>query len=152
MARRAFFSFHFERDIWRTNQVRNCNVVHGPEIAGYFDHSEYEEAKRGGYDTIRRMIDKHLQYTTVTVVLIGAETASRPWVQYEIEQSIARRNGLVGIRIHDIPNAGRMVDYPGPLPAVPYGVEFPVHDWRHDARWFADVIEAAGKRADWMRA
>lgn len=29
MARRAFFSFPFERDIWGTNQVRNSNVVHG---------------------------------------------------------------------------------------------------------------------------
>lgn len=23
MARRVFFSFHYERDIWRANQVRN---------------------------------------------------------------------------------------------------------------------------------
>ena len=34
------------------------------------------------------------------MVLIGAETANRPWVKYEIEQSIARKNGLLGIYIH----------------------------------------------------
>ncbi len=39
------------------------------------------------------MIRGHLKDTTVTVVLIGTGTANRPWVKYEIEQSIARRTG-----------------------------------------------------------
>jgi hypothetical protein len=43
------------------------------------------------------MILKHLENTSVTVVLIGTETANRPWVKYEIEQSIARKNGLLGV-------------------------------------------------------
>ena len=46
MARRVFFSFHFE-DSWRANQVRQVNVVYGTDIAGFYDHSEYEEEKRG---------------------------------------------------------------------------------------------------------
>ncbi len=46
MARRVYFAFHFERDIFRANQVRNSNVVAGPDRAGFYDHSEYEEAKR----------------------------------------------------------------------------------------------------------
>jgi hypothetical protein len=46
MARRVFFSFHYDRDIWRANQVRNCNVVAGVDVAGFFDHSEYQEAKK----------------------------------------------------------------------------------------------------------
>ena len=37
MARRVFFSFHFENDIWRVNQVRNANVVAGgPNAAAKF--------------------------------------------------------------------------------------------------------------------
>ena len=94
MARRVFFSFHYDRDVWRANQVRNCNVVAGADAAGFFDHSEYEEAKTRGSDGIKRMILRNLRYTSVTVVLIGTETASRPWVKYEIAQSIAQQNGL----------------------------------------------------------
>ena len=88
MARRVFFSFHFDNDIWRANQVRNANVVAGADVAGFFDHSEYQDAKKTGNEGIKRMILKHLGNTSVTVVLIGSETASRPWVKYEIEQSI----------------------------------------------------------------
>ena len=80
MARRVFFSFHYDNDIWRANQVRMANVVAGPDRAGFFDHSEYDEAKKQGAEGIRRMINRHLKNTSVTVVLIGRETASRPWV------------------------------------------------------------------------
>src|SRR5213594_3556577 len=102
MARRVFFSFHYDRDIWRANQVRNANVVAGSDVAGFFDHSEYEEAKKQGNEGIRRMILKHLRDTTVTVVLIGTHTAERPWVKYEIEESVGRKNGFLGIYIHHL--------------------------------------------------
>src|SRR5207249_4057700 len=102
MARRVFFSFHYDRDIWRANQVRMANVVAGPDVAGFFDHSEYEEAKKAGADGIRKMILNHLRNTTVTVVLIGTQTASRPWVGYEIEQSALRNNGFLGVHIHHL--------------------------------------------------
>ena len=36
------------------------------------------------------------------VVLIGSETASRKWVQYEIEQGWKRGKGVVGIYIHNL--------------------------------------------------
>lgn len=151
MARRVFFSFHFENDIWRANQVRNCNVVHGVDIAGYFDHSEYETAKRGGSAAIQRMIDGHLEGTSVTVVLIGRETALRPWVQYEISKSIERDNALLGIQIHHLKDQAGYTDLPGSIPTVPAGVQFPVHMWNNSAATFGLLIEDSGRRADMLR-
>lgn len=151
MARRVFFSFHYSNDIWRANQVRNSNVIAGADTAGFFDHSEYEEAKKRGSDAIKRMILRNLKNTSVTVVLIGTETAFRPWVRYEIEQSIAQKNGLLGIYIHHL----KTQDGKAPLfflrpskPAVPFGVEFPAYDWDRDLDRFRTAIEAAGKRSD----
>ncbi|MGD0580799.1 MAG: TIR domain-containing protein, partial [Bryobacteraceae bacterium] len=69
MARRVFFSFHYDDDIWRANQVRNANVIAGSEVAGFIDRSEYEKAKKRGKVGIQRMIRRHLKNTTVTVVL-----------------------------------------------------------------------------------
>lgn len=150
MARRTFFSFHYDRDVFRANQVRNCNVVVGTDIAGFFDHSEYETAKKLGDAGIRRMIDRHLENTTVTVVLIGNQTSSRPWVQYEIKESIARKNGLLGIQIHHLKH-GQQTDLPGATPVVPYGVDFPVYQWDADVKRFAREIEAAGLRSERLR-
>jgi hypothetical protein len=153
VARRVFFSFHYDGDVWRANQVRNANVVAGSDVAGFFDHSEYEEAKKKGKEAIQRMILKNLRDTTVTVVLIGKETASRPWVKYEIEQSIARKNGLLGIYIHHLKNSARDSSFfRGAMPSVPWGVQFPAYDWDRDLERFRKEIEAAGKRGDAARA
>jgi hypothetical protein len=151
MARRVYFAFHFENDIFRVNQVRNSNVVAGPDRAGFYDHSEYEEAKKKGEEEIKRLIRDKLNNTTVTVVLIGTETASRPFVQYEIAQSIARKNGLLGVYIHHLKGQGERTSSRGPKPAVPSGVEFPTYDWDGDLSRFAREIEAAGRRSDAQR-
>ncbi|MDO8477462.1 MAG: TIR domain-containing protein [Candidatus Rokubacteria bacterium] len=151
MARRVFFSFHYDWDIFRANQVRNANVVVGPDLAGYFDHSEYDEAKRQGDDGIRRMILRHLDRTTVTVVLIGTYTAIRPWVRVEIAESIKRQNGLLGIFINHLSDHRQMVSAFGPPPAIPPLVDFPTYPWDGNIKRFADAIEAAGKRSDALR-
>ena len=152
MARRVFFSFNHDDDIWRANQVRNSNVVAGAHVAGFFDHSEYGEANKMGKDAIQRMILGHLEDTTVTVVLIGTETANRPWVKYEIEQSIARKNGLLGIYIHHLKDSNQRPSSRGAKPAVPEGVDFPAYDWDKDLDRFRKAIEAAGQRAEELRA
>ena len=152
MARRTFFAFHFDHDIFRVNQVRNANVVAGTDRAGFYDHSEYEDAKKQGAQAIRNMILRHLEYTTVTVVLIGTYTASRPWVQFEIAESVKRKNGLLGIQIHHLANSQGYVSQPGPFPVVPVGVEFPVYTWdSNNVPGFATLIEEAGKRSDSLR-
>ena len=151
MARRVFFSFHYDDDIWRANQVRMSNVVAGAETAGFFDHSEYEEAKKKGAEGIRRMILNNLRNTSVTVVLIGNQTANRPWVKCEIQQSIAQNNGLLGIRIHHLKNHQQLTSWRGPNPTVPFGIEFPTYDWDADLDRFRREIEAAGKRSDALR-
>lgn len=151
MARRVFFSFHYSNDIWRANQVRNCNVISGADTAGFFDHSEYEQAKKEGSEAIKRMILRNLKNTSVTVVLIGAETASRPWVRYEVEQSIARKNGLLGLYIYHLKNqfgqTSNLIFAPA-KPALPPGVEFPAYLWDGNLDRFRAAIEAAGKRSD----
>src|SRR2546428_6298895 len=116
MPRKVFFSFHYERDIWRTNVVRNSGVVEGSAAAGFYDASLWEEAKKKGDADVKKLIDKGLSGTSVTVVLIGAETSQRKYVDYEIEQSIARGNGLLGIYISGIKDSNGNTDFQGPAP------------------------------------
>src|SRR5580704_3454502 len=102
MARRVFFSFHYERDLWRVNVVRNSGAIEGISAAGFHDASLWEESKKKGDEAVKKLIDSGLDSATVTVVLIGAETASRKYLSYEIEQSLARGNGIFGIRVNNI--------------------------------------------------
>ena len=77
MPRKVFYSFHYQGDSWRASKIRNIGVVEGNQPASA---NEWEEVKRGGETAIKRWIGDQLQGRTCTIVLVGAETANRPWI------------------------------------------------------------------------
>jgi len=111
MARKTFFSFHHERDVWRAGQVRNSGVTR--DDAGFLDAAAWEEVKKGGDIGIKKWIDNQLIGTSVTVVLIGTETNTRDYVKYELEQSWKKDNGILGIYIHQMKNSDGQPDTKG---------------------------------------
>ena len=106
MARRAFFSFHYKPDVSRAWVVRNSwvtKVAQGErQDAGFFDSSVFEAKKRESDDALKRFLREGLNNTSVTCVLVGAETSLRRWVRYEIFRSFMCGNGLLAVRIHTI--------------------------------------------------
>lgn len=102
MARKVFFSFHYENDITRSMVVRNSWVTQGKEAAGFIDKADFEQIQRKGKKAVHDWIDQQLIGTSVTVVLIGSETLNRPFVQYEICESIKRGNAVIGVHINKI--------------------------------------------------
>ncbi|MEW6618810.1 MAG: TIR domain-containing protein [bacterium] len=151
MARRVYFAFHYQRDIWRVNQVRHAWVTKEDiEEAGYIDAAEFEKVERQGEEAIKRWIDKQLEGTSVTVVLIGSKTAEREYVQYEINKSWNRGNGLIGIYIHDLKDQNGNTDYKGADPFVKLGYKgIRTYDWISDNGYnnLSEWIEAAYQRA-----
>lgn len=103
MARSVFYSFCYGDDINRTMVVRNRWVTQGNQtISGIIDKAEFEKLKRTGDKAVYNWIDKQLEGTSVTVVLLGTNTLTRPFVQYEICESIKRGNAVIGVHIHNI--------------------------------------------------
>ena len=162
MSRRVFFSFHYARDIFRVSQVRNSGITKGTfDQAGFIDHADWETLGRSGDDSIKRWINGQLKGSSVTVVLIGAETFDRPWVNYEIHQSFADGKGMLGIRIHQLkdPRTG-LTDTKGRNPFENIYLTnsnprrylsemYPVYDWVTDNGYanFANWVEAAARKA-----
>ena len=101
MARSVFYSFHYQNDINRVMIVRNRWVTHGGQlISGVIDHAAFEKVQRQGDAAIKHWINSQLNRTSVTVVLIGADTLNRHYVQYEICESLKRGNAVIGVYIH----------------------------------------------------
>ena len=97
--KRVYFAFHYQDvEDFRANVVRNSNVVEGVDGAGFYDCSIWEEAQRTDASALKRLINKELNGTSVTAVLIGSDTWSRRWVRYEIMKSVERGNNVIGIR------------------------------------------------------
>jgi len=111
--RRVFFSFHYERDYWRVQQVINIGALEGNRPVSAQD---WEEVKRRGDEAIKRWINEQMEGRTCVIVLIGAETASRKWVLYEIRRGWERGMGVMGIYIHKLEDQEGKQDVKGPNP------------------------------------
>lgn len=142
-----FFSFHYEADVWRAANIRNAGQVDATTAAGWSDASIWEEAKLKGRAELERLIQSALVGTSVTAVLIGSETADRPWVTYEIQQSIDRGNGLLGVRIHKIRDQYGRTSRRGQVPRLLEQGRCRVYDWnrRDFGRWVEWAAVEAGK-------
>jgi hypothetical protein len=119
MARRVFFSFHYDADNWRASQVRNIGAVDGNAAA---TPNEWEEVKRGGDAAVQRWIDSQLVGRSCTVVLIGSGTAGRTWINYEIENSWNSKKGLLGVHIHRLKNRESQQSARGANPFATFSV------------------------------
>jgi MTH538 TIR-like domain (DUF1863) len=99
MARKAFYSFHYVPDNWRASQVRNMGLIEGNKPAS---DNEWETIVDGGDDETQEWIDGQLYGRSVAVILIGANTAGRKWINYEISKAWSDRKGVFGIYIHNL--------------------------------------------------
>ena len=151
MARRVFFSFDYDRDIWRAGQIRNSWVTKPDrEAAGFWDAASREEVKKKGEETIKRWIDKELEGTSVTIVLIGSKTSESKWVEYEIKQSWEKGNGLIGIYIHHCKDQNGKTDIQGKDPFVKLDYKnIKTYDWINNNGYknLGDWVEAAYQQA-----
>lgn len=120
MARKVFFSFHFDADAWRAGQVRNAGVVEGDEPV---TPNKWEEIKRGGDDGIKRWINEEMKGKSSLVVLVGAATAKRKWIDYEIEHAWNTKKGVVGVCIHSLKDAGGRQSTMGSNPFAHFKME-----------------------------
>jgi hypothetical protein len=163
MARRSFFSFHYKNDVSRAHVVRNSWVTKPDrETAGFIDAAEFEEVKKKGEAAVQKWIDGQLISTTVTVVLIGAETNTRDYIKYELKRSYARGNGMLGIYIHNIKNFKGETSTKGSNQfgeigknakgeAVYFSSEYSCYDWVNDdgytnlGKWIEGAAKKAGK-------
>jgi hypothetical protein len=102
MARKVFSSFDHRADEARTAQVRSAGIVEGNSPVS---DADWARLTTKGEATIQRWIDGQLANRECTIVLIGANTAGRRWIKYEIEKSWAEKKGLLGIYIHNLTDA-----------------------------------------------
>ena len=96
--RQVFFSFEYDADAWRANQVRNMGIV---DQSSTFSDNDWEKVK-GSEQAIKRWINSQLKMRSCLIVLIGETTFTRPWVDYEIQKAYELGKGIVGVYVHKL--------------------------------------------------
>ncbi|WP_426293288.1 TIR domain-containing protein [Dyadobacter endophyticus] len=99
MPKSVFYSFHFDNDVFRVQQVRNMGALDGnPPVTA----NEWESIKRKGAAAVQNWIQDNMAYKKCAIVLIGTQTHERPWVQYEIKKAWNDGRGVLGVYIHNL--------------------------------------------------
>jgi len=95
----VFYSFHFDNDVMRVQQIRNIGMI---EDNTPVSANEWEQIKAKGTAAIEKWIDDNMKYKRCVIVLVGSDTANRPWVRHEIVTAWDDHRGLFGVYIHNI--------------------------------------------------
>lgn len=112
--RKVFYSFHFDNDVMRVQQIRNMGVIEGNAAV---TANTWEEVKKKGDAAIKIWIEDNMSGKSCVVVLIGTNTSERPWVKYEIKKAWEDGKALLGVYIHNLscPNKGKSVQGANPF-------------------------------------
>jgi hypothetical protein len=76
------------------SDVRNSSVRMKPQNQRRMDEGRVKD------ETIRRLLRMKISWASTVVVLIGENTHSRPWVNWEIEQAHKQGKRIVGVYEH----------------------------------------------------
>lgn len=132
MARKVFYSFHYDQDVWRVSKVRNIRALEGQQE---LQPNRWEEVKSQGDKAVHRWIDEQMKDKSCVIVLIGTETAQRKFVKYEITRAWELGKAVMGIHIHNLADAAQRPSRKGANPFSGYTVGerqwdsmVPVHD------------------------
>ncbi len=119
MAHRAFYSFHYKSDHWRAAKIREMGILEGNEPVS---EKEWDDIINEGDTAIKNWIDDQLSGKTVAIVLIGAKTAGRKWINYEIRKAWEDRKGLLGIYIHNLTDRNNEQSPQGRNPFIDFAI------------------------------
>jgi hypothetical protein len=162
MVRKVFYSFNYEKDGWRAGQVYGGRLTESDiDVVGFVGVEAWEGIKRQGEEAVNYWIEENLNETSVTAILIGAETATKQWVLDTIQQSYLKRNGLLGIYIHNLRDSTGNTSIKGQNPfeklyieengqKIPLSQLYPTYDWIIDDGYnnLGVWVEEAAKREE----
>ena len=116
--------------------------------------NKWEEVKSGGDAAIRKWIADQMRYRSCTLVLVGADTARRYWIDHEIRKTWEGGMGLAGIHIHGLRNQDGRISSKGPNPFA----HFTVADSDGHRRPLSSVVKCynppgtnSRQRYNWIR-
>lgn len=97
--RNVFYSFHYKPDSHRAALVRNIGALTGNKPAS---DNDWEKITKGGDAAIKKWVDDQMAGRSCAVVLVGAQTAARKWINYEIEKAWNDGRGVLGVHVHNL--------------------------------------------------
>lgn len=100
---RVFVSYHHGRD---QNYYDTFSRVYHNTYESIYDNSLERQIDSDNVDyVIQRIRDNYITGTSCTIVLVGANTWGRKYVDWEIKATLDKEHGLIGVYLPTAPRA-----------------------------------------------
>jgi len=105
MTRRHVFISHHHNDDKKVDELTNLLIKGGSDVRNSSVRMKPANERRMAEglvkeETIRRILRMKISWASTVVVLIGKETHTRPWVDWEITQANKQGKRIVGVYEH----------------------------------------------------
>ncbi|MBN9074903.1 MAG: TIR domain-containing protein [Rhizobiales bacterium] len=97
--KQCFLSFYYKPDSWRVQQVKNIGSIDEQPL---LVANKWEEIKKQGDTAVEKWIDNNMKGKDCLIVLVGAKTAGRRWVKYEIKKAWEEGLGVMAVYVHNL--------------------------------------------------
>ena len=142
-----FIAFNDETDSARTNHVRKQLLSSERyRVAGYSPYTTWAKSKSGeSVKALRADFDKEMGSSSVTMVLLGEDCATNPWIRYAIERSYVLGKPLFSLDISMIVDEMGNSCTPDINPLERFAVlernqKIYLSDRYHTYRWQSDLL------------
>ena len=148
--RKVFISYHHENDQYWANLMKN---TYADKYQIFYDNSLDEEVDSEDSEYINRVIrEDFIKGSSITIVLCGAETWKRRFVDWEIYSTLHHKHALLGIALSTTSKSwdGKII-VPGRLhDNIVSGYAYWI-SWTTDGVELQKAIEAAISRSSQTR-
>lgn len=146
---KVFFAFDRDRDSARADLLRGRWDGADRRSSGFCDDFTWAAVQMRGPEGVSAWVRGEMEGADVVAVLIGTETHLCRHVRLAIEHASEQGLGLVGLRVHQIPDSSGQRSMPGPDPLFALHDRVSTHDWLpgFSDRFLTDWVFLAAERA-----
>lgn len=96
--RHNIFISHYERDDKQVQSLKQRLKDSGKDIRNFsVDSTKHKDGRRPSKAVIQRLLSIRIKACNTFICLIGSDTHTRPWVDFEIKKAHAEGKTIIGI-------------------------------------------------------
>lgn len=107
------FISHYHADDDKVQSIKSRLIEKGYDVRNFsVDSTKHKDGRKPSKEVIERYLRIRVKASSTFICIIGPETHTRSWVDFEIKEAIKQGKKIIGIYTHGNKDA---VDIPEPL-------------------------------------
>lgn len=95
------FISHFEKDDKYVQDLKNRLIASGKNVKNFsVDSTKHKDGRTPSDQVIMRLLNIRIKACSTFICLLGPDTHSRPWVNYEIRKAYKEGKKVIGVYTH----------------------------------------------------